>query len=704
MKKILEIFKNDVKKILKSPMAIIIILGIMIIPGIYAWLNIDSNWGPYDNTGNLPIAVVNKDKGTNLLGENINVGNEIENSLKNNDGMKWIFTDENEAKTKVEEGKYYGCIIIPEGFSENITTILDNGNIQKPQFDFYLNDKKNPIAPIIVNKAIGTVQTSVNQAFVNKVIFKVVDKAENINIADTTDIKTNEIIEKLNNAKIKVKELRTIVQTTTLASDSLKNSLSAVKELLPKITDISTATKEDIDTIKNTTKSFANSLATLKNDITSAIDESENNIKELLNLINEVDLSNLETKKEQLNNKLDNSLTILKRLTSNLSSLNEITKLTKVTIIDNKVKEQITKLETIKNNLNIASLTIEGLNEIKEKNKESYNEIVSLKEEYTKNLKEEIENLYQQTSQSIDNASNLFINFNTSLKNVDASMKYLINSLNNGGKLSENIDTILESFEKDIDKLIILIQEVKGNAILNDILKILKNKPNELADFITSPIDTNQKVMYQIDTYGSKMAPFYSILACWVGCTVLTAILKINVKEDKITKDAKNYQKFFGRFILFGILAMTQGLVIGLGDIFLQVQTINPILFLLTLMLSSLIFVLIIYSLAFTFGKVGQALAIVIMVLQVAGSGGTFPIELLPRAFQLLQPYMPFYPAMNAVRETIGGFHNNDYIIYILILLCHIIIPLLLGLVLSKTTKKIKIKLEEELEETDVIG
>ena len=149
---------------------------------------------------------------------------------------------------------------------------------------------------------------------------------------------------------------------------------------------------------------------------------------------------------------------------------------------------------------------------------------------------------------------------------------------------------------------------------------------------------------------------------------------------------------------------MAQGLVIGLGDIILQVQVVSCPLFLFTLMLSSLVFMLIIYSLTVALGKVGQAMGIVIMVMQVAGSGGTFPIELLPRLFQVLQPYMPFYPAMNAVRETIGGFYENDYTSYILLLLCHTIIPLILGLIISKKTAETRKKLQKELHKTDVIG
>ncbi|MBR2707856.1 MAG: YhgE/Pip family protein [Bacilli bacterium] len=224
-----------------------------------------------------------------------------------------------------------------------------------------------------------------------------------------------------------------------------------------------------------------------------------------------------------------------------------------------------------------------------------------------------------------------------------------------------------------------------------------------MADFLSTPVETNEIDLFEIKTYGSKMTPFYSILACWVGCTLLTSILKIEVKKSKVTKDAKNYQLFFGRFMLFASIALTQGLMIGLGDLFLGVQTINTPLFLLTLMVSSITFMLIIYSLTSTFGKIGQALSIVIMVLQVAGSGGTFPVELLPRGFQIMQPYMPFYPAMSAARETIGGFYGNDYIKYMLLLICHMIIPLIIGLVINKLTYQTKEKLKKELHSTEVM-
>lgn len=703
MGKIIEIFKNDVKNLTKSTIAVIIILGICFIPGIYAWLNIISNWGPYDNTGNLPIAIVNKDEGTTILGENINIGKEMEETLKSNNAMKWIFTDEDNAKLNVDNSKYYGAIVIPQDFSKSITTIIENDTLKKPTFDFYVNNKKNPIAPIIVNKAVGTIQNSVNQSFVNTVIYKTVSKVENMDIITKSNQTTDDLITKLCDAKLRIEELRLILKTADSATTTTSKSLSAIRKILPTLSDVTSTTKEGINDMKNAAKSFEETYDNIEKDVSLIIDDAETIIAETLDVINQTNSSNITEKFNSTSEKLDKVLVVLKRLNSILSSINNVADLSGLQNIENKVSEHITKIEAIQNLLANTTDGLNNLENIKGKINELNDNIISLKTEYQNTVKEDLSNLYTSASNAVNNAADVIINFNVSLDNVDAAMQYMINALENGGELTENIDLILVNFEKDIDKIIDVVKEAKKSEIYENVINILNNNPQDIADFLSNPVDTNEIDIYKIETYGSKMAPFYSILACWVGSTILTAIVKINLKETEITKNAKHYQKFFGRFMLFGTLALLQGLVIGIGDLFLQVQTVNSALFLITLMLSSVVFVLIIYSLAVTFGKVGQALSIVIMVLQVAGSGGTFPIELVPRLFQVLQPYMPFYPAMGAARETIGGFYENDYMIYILILLCHTIIPLILGLVVSKHTNNIKKKMEKELHETDVI-
>ena len=704
MKTIIEIFKDDLKRLKKSKIAMIIIVGIIFIPGIYAWLNVDSNWGPYDNTGNIPIAVVNNDKGITLLGERISIGDEIEDSLKNNNGMKWIFTNKKDAIKKVNSGEYYGAIVIPKNFSSKLTTILENDKISKPEFDFYVNNKKNAIAPIIVNKAVGTVQTSVNQAFVNTVIYKTLEKTKQLDVIKKGNDLSNDIVTKLEDTKNRVEKLKTMLKTTNLAGTTTSKSLSALRKILPDITDITDTTKESVNSMKNVAQTFNAAFDNIERDITSSIDSSRETIREVKEIINQSNAININDNIDKISTKLDKLLVTQKRLDETLKAITNTVSIPGVQSLDDKVLEIISEIESLQESINNSTNTLLLLNEMKQKINKIDSAASPLKNMYNNTIKSELSKIYKGASQSVINSSDLIINVKGSLDNIDESMRYIISALESGGELLNTTDIVLSDFQEDIDKLISAIKDIKKSEVYNNAVNLIKNNPSDVADFITTPVKANEIQMYHIDTYGSKMTPFYSVLACWVGCTLLTAILKISPSKSRIKKGTKDYQRHLGKFMLFGTLAMCQGLVIGLGDIALQVQTTNWLLFILTLMISSLVFVSIIYSLTLTFGKVGQALSIVIMVLQVAGSGGTFPIELLPRAFQLLQPIMPFYPAMNAVRETIGGFYGNDYIIYMLVLLCHMIIPLFLILVVSKLTSNIKEKLEQDLEKTDVIS
>lgn len=704
MKNIIKIFKNDIKNLKSSKMAIIILVGLIFIPGIYAWLNIDSNWNPYDNTGNLPIAIVNKDKGVKLLGQEVNMGEMLEENLKSNNAMKWIFTTEEDGMENVEKSKYYGLIIIPEDFSNSLSTLFEEDEIKKPEFDFYVNNKKNPIAPIIVNKAITTIQNSINQSFINTVIYKVVDTAEDIDVISKGAQTTDELIEKLQGAKAKVTDLRAILKTMDLVADSTANSLNAVRKLLPTIDEISGMTKQGIKDMQNAAQSFDDTYKNIENDITSIIGEAENTGKDIIDIINKTDSSNITENLDAISEKLDQTLISLKRLQKTLNSISNVVELPGIKALENRISEQISKIEKLQETIAKGNQKIEDINSVKEDINSISGEISGIKKQYQDTVKADLENAYKNASQSVNNATNLMLNLNVSLDRVDSAMQNMIKALENTGELTENIDIVLSNFQEDIDKVIEGLEEAQKSEFYYKIVNLLKNNPSTIADFLSNPVQTNEIGLYEIDSYGSKMAPFYSVLACWVGCTLLSSILKSDVRVTKELEGVKHYEKFFGRFLLFAILAMLQGLIIGIGDMILQVQVISPISMLLTLMLSSMVFMLIIYSLTMAFGKVGQALSIVIMVLQVAGSGGTFPIELLPRLFQILQPYMPFYPAMNAVRETIGGFYQNDYIMYILLLLCHTIIPLTLGLIISKKTAKIRRNVHKELHKTDIVG
>lgn len=712
MKKIIRIFKEDMRKLIKSKVAIVIIIGIMFIPGIYAWLNIDSNWNPYDNTRDLPIAIVNQDEGYTFIDREVNMGDMLVESLKSNNDMKWVFTEEEEARENVDKSKYYGAIIIPPDFTSKVATIFDDSDIVKPACTFYVNEKKNPIAPIIVSKAASTLQTKLNESFVNAIVYNVMNEAESKDIVTKQASTTEDLIVKLNDAKLEIKQLQAALNTVVLASDSASNVLASLKELLPSLQNVSESTLQSISNIRDVVNSFNNVFENVNNNIGLIAEASKELSDSVNNILDKIDL------KQDITGELQAMLDILDTLSKTLTEFNKILNSIDTTIpitgledlkkLTSDTLEQITKLqEAIQSALDKISaneeITVEILNNMKDIAAKLNKNLEQIQNDYESKVKPSLNKAMADSSKALTSAANVVMSLNTAMNKNDKVLDNLIRALDNTQEITKNINIVLQGLITDIDGIINDLGGAKESEIYLRIVNLLKNSPEDVADFISTPVEMDEVDIYPIDSYGSKMAPFYTVLACWVGCTLLVSLLKTDVKETKKISNLKLYEEFFGRFMLFGFVAVLQGFIISIGDIVLGVQIMNYPLFILTCMLSSFVFMLIIYSLVISFGKVGSALAVIIMVFQVAGSGGTFPIELLPRGFQILQPYMPFYPAMNALRETIGGFYEYEYIKNVGILMCHTIIPLILGIALRKPIKKLKDDVNKNLEDTELI-
>ena len=199
------------------------------------------------------------------------------------------------------------------------------------------------------------------------------------------------------------------------------------------------------------------------------------------------------------------------------------------------------------------------------------------------------------------------------------------------------------------------------------------------------------------------MTPFYTVLALWVGALILTALIKVKADPGKIP-GITQMQLFFGRYLFFFVMGQVQALIVVLGDIFLlHCQILNYGAFWLAAAETSFVFTLLIYSLTISFGDVGKALAVVIMVIQIAGSGGTYPIELLPGVYRQIYIFFPFPYAINAMRETIGGRYGNTYLVNMLELLIFAGAGLLIGLVIRKPFVGLNHYMEKRMEDTKLM-
>jgi YhgE/Pip-like protein len=194
-----------------------------------------------------------------------------------------------------------------------------------------------------------------------------------------------------------------------------------------------------------------------------------------------------------------------------------------------------------------------------------------------------------------------------------------------------------------------------------------------------------KKKLYPIKNYGSGMTPFYTVLALWVGLLLLSSLLSAEVHGEY-----KPFQIYFGRGLTFGTISIIQSLIVSMGDIYiLGVSPKNPVLLILGSVFISVVFTSIIYSLVSIFGNIGKALGIVLLVVQLAGSGGTFPIQVTPKFFQIVNPYLPFTYAISILREAIGGVYQPVLTKDIIVLCIYIVIFLVLALLLKRPLNKL---------------
>ena len=237
---------------------------------------------------------------------------------------------------------------------------------------------------------------------------------------------------------------------------------------------------------------------------------------------------------------------------------------------------------------------------------------------------------------------------------------------------------------------------------LQQVLDFMNVDPQSIAEFFASPVTIRSESVYPVESYGAAMAPFYTMLTIWVGCIILNAILKVDTPIELI--GATTGQKFFGRYLIFALLSLIQTMVIMAGDLVIfGMDCAHPGLFILSGVVTSLTCSMVAYSMAIAFGNIGKALFVVFLIIQIAGSGGSYPIELLPDFFQQVYLFFPFPYAINAMREAIAGLYHNNYLIYLLQLLLFFGVGLFVGLVLKRPLDGINRYMNDQLDKSEMM-
>jgi len=322
-----------------------------------------------------------------------------------------------------------------------------------------------------------------------------------------------------------------------------------------------------------------------------------------------------------------------------------------------------------------------------------------LKKKLTK-ISTDLKTAKADTLTSLDNLDN-------ASDKVDSSTATVIKDIN---KLCSTINSTADSLDgtySELKGLADRLQAALDSGDMETIRAILGEDSSELSSFLATPVNLNTTKVYPVENYGSAMAPFYTSLAIWVGGTVLIAMMEVELSEERRKNMVKlrYYQEYFGRYLLFLIIGVLQALLVCAGDLwYLGIQCVHPGLFLLAGVVSSIVFVNLAYTLTASFGNVGKAICVILLVIQVAGSGGTFPIEMEPEIFQKIYPLLPFAHSMPAMREAIAGLYGNTYWMELGKLLMFLVYSLAFGLIFRLPLLKAGHKLEEKLSDVKIMG
>ena len=712
MKNIIEIFKNDIREIFRKTRTWIVIIGLILLPSMYAWPNILSAWDPYGHTNNIKVAVVTEDSGAEVSGQKVNLGENLVEGLKNNKNLDWQFvSNKQEAEEGVRIGDYYASIVIPKNFSEDLTSV-SRGFPKKATIEYTVNEKINAISPKITNSGASAIANNISKSFVeiaNGVIFEKLHEAgikfeQNLPSIE----KMKEEIFKLND---NFSNYENVLSELIGKTEQGQKILNTIQQTLPDIDRFATnsimlADKADI-TINNI-QNFNEKLLPLISNHLKVVEDVSGEANSLSQKIQSKP-DNVEETKEKLkllNTRLEVGEERLRVVKNIFEYLNELSG-------ENILQNQLNKISTLENDLT----KVKEINNKIYNNIDNYDEIADdIKKDFverTKRINEISTNIDNRLNDdiaplvakvltkadiNINEISKLIIGAQNELPEVEAKILSTEVKIQRAHAKLITIQKELPEAKEKIKKLTEEIKKAEAGTNTNMLFNLLKVDYKQQAEFFANPVQLSENKLYHIKNYGSAMTPFYTVLSIWVGALLMSSLLTTKVEDEE--GKYKPCEKYFGRWILFLVISLFQTLVITLGDMYiLGTQAVSPYRFVFYGLLISALFSSIIYTIVHLLGNVGKAICIILLVLQLGSSGGTFPIQMTSSFFQALYPKVPFTYSIGLLREAVGGVYIPAAQRDMKILLIGIVITLVSGTILVHLKSRSK-KLSTEQEKS----
>lgn len=725
MSGIFALIRRDLAHATRNTMAVVVLVGLSILPSLFTWFNVIASWNPFGNTRGLTIAVANTDDGykSDLIPLRMNIGEQVVSALRANDDFDWVVTSEHNAVDGTKSGKYYAAIVLPPEFSQDMLTFYADGG-ERTSITFYTNEKKNALAPKITGQGADAVSQDINKVFtqtLSEIAVSILSElSEYLSDSDTQVVFTQlqshaeQVATQLRAASSNATAFSTLMTSSETLVDSASQLISGTSAALQQPSDALGQAVGAAGSVKGTVTSVAeelsdsisstkDSMTAVQQKIDAAFAAAQTQTEDQAQVIDAI--------ADQVQAQIDAYTQLKNTIENDIAPLAPDVSFTPIlTALDDAIVHQ----QTVKTRVENAAAALRNGSADAQSTRDALSKAVSdaqqsitdLENEYTTNLKSKLDALATTLTTALSSVGSVGDDLATAAAGLSGSADSINSKLTQSASGLTTLSGELEDAAGAFDTVADALEKAKSAGDLSGLQDIIGADPETLAASLASPVGLDREAVYPVATFGSAMAPLYSVLALWVGALLMSVTITVAVPRGALPgrKELSTNQKYFGRYGIFGVMGLVQSTLLGLGNlVFVGVQSVHPFLYMLAGWVTSLVFTFLIYTAVVAFGNAGKAIGVLFLVVQISGAGAAYPLQLLPAWFQHISKFLPATYAVEAYRAAIAGIYHADYWKALGMLLLFIIPALILGLWVRKPLINFNRGIMEALESTKVM-
>lgn len=749
MRGIWMLMRRDLRRATSNTMAVIVMVGVCILPSLFTWFNVIASWDPFSNVKNLTVAVANTDEGyqSDLIPLRLNIGDQVVAQLRTTQDFNWVVTSQEEAIDGTKSGEYYAAIVLPPSFSKDMLTFYDT-DAQRTDIAYYTNEKKNALAPKLTGQGADRVSSGINTVFTQTLgevgVSILSSLSQYLDSADTQALFTR--------LESHIGEAATQLRAAATTTDTFTTLITSSQGLVRSSAALITATGQTMDDASGAigggvaaAGSLQTTIETATQGLSSALELSSRGYADVRSGIDAVfnaadDQSHsqvgvLQGMAQQVQAQIDDYTTLRTQLQTDIAPLLPDGALDPVL---EALDAAITHLGALKDALDLAASHMSSGNANAQASHQELSDIIdqaqaavdALKAEYDTDLKSQLDQLSGELATALQAAGTVGDDLDAAGAGLSGASGTLLDQLDHAQATTSEVSASLTQAADTFDHLREALETARTTGDLSALKGVLSQDPSSVAASLAAPVAVNRVAVFPVANFGSAMAPLYTMLALWVGALLIVVSVQVGVHRDALAgvgplagrhapgvhqelaqvpgiagvPELRAHQKYLGRYGIFALIGLVQStLVCGGSLIFVHVQSVHPWLYMLCGWVTSLVFTLTVYTAVVAFGNAGKALCVLLLVVQISASGGAYPLQLLPEWFQNLSVFLPATYAVDAFRAAIAGTYDGDYWVALGTLALFILPALLLGLVLRRPLISFNRNLAEALESTKLM-